>query len=83
MRTSFELKVLAATLLEAKLEVYKHVVAFAGCDPKDVPEKVELEFKVKTLDVSEDSNKSVWSKSTEMYEITVFGVLKQSVLKPT
>ncbi len=82
MRANFELKVLAATLFEARTEAYKHIAAFLECEPSEVPDKADVELKIKTLDVSEGAEKPVWSRSTDFYEVTVFGTLKQSVIKP-
>ena len=82
MRASFELKISAATLSEAQAEAYRHIAAFAECSPEEVPEKADIELKVKTLDISTDSETPVWSELTDMYEVTVYGTLKQSVLRP-
>jgi len=83
VRTSFELKILADTISYARTEAYRHIAAFIECDLADVVEKVDVEFKVKTMDISENSEDGpVWSRSNDLYEVTVFGTLKQSVLKP-
>lgn len=82
MRASFELKILASTLTEARLDAYKHIAAFIECEPEDVSEKADIELKVKTLDTNEDSKTPRWSESTDLYEVTVFGTLKQSVIRP-
>ena len=82
MRASFELKLLAATLSEARAEAYKHIAAFAECTPEEVPEKADVELKVKTVDLSVDSETPQWSELTDLYEVTVYGTLKQSVLRP-
>ena len=81
MRASFELKVLASNLMEARLEAYKHIGAFIECDAAEVAEKVDVELKVKTLDTSETS-KPHWSETTDLYEVTVYGTLKHSVVRP-
>lgn len=82
MRASFELKISAATLTDARAEAYRHIAAFAECAPEDVPEKADIELKVKTLNLSVDSDTPVWSELTDLYEVTVYGTLKQSVLRP-
>lgn len=82
MRASFELTIRAATLSEARSKAYEHIGAFVGCNPEDVPEKAEVELKVKTIDLSEDSKSSKWSETTDLYEVVIYGTLKQSVLKP-
>jgi hypothetical protein len=82
VRASFELKILAATLTEARADAYRHIAAFAECEPAEVPEKADVELKIKTLDLSEDAKVPVWSRTTDLYEVTVYGTLKQSVLRP-
>ena len=82
MRASFELKILASNLAEARLDAYRHIAAFVDCSPEEVPEKADVELKIKTLDLSEDSKSPQWSKSTDLYEVTVYGTLKQSVIRP-
>lgn len=83
MRTSFELKILADTLSYARTEAYRRIAAFIECDLAEVVEKVDVELKVKTMDTSEDSeNSAAVSRSDTTYEVTVFGTLKQSVIKP-
>jgi hypothetical protein len=82
MRTSFELTIRAANFSEARSKAYEHIGAFVGCDPLDVPEKADVELKVKTINLSEDSKSSKWSDTTDLYEVIVYGTLKQSVLRP-
>jgi hypothetical protein len=81
MRASFELKLEVSNLMTARLEAYKHIGAFIECDPSEVADKVDIELKVKTLDTS-DSSKPKWSEETDLYEVTVYGTLKQSVIRP-
>jgi hypothetical protein len=52
------------------------------CDPSEVSDKAEIELKVKTLDISDDAKKPRWSEETSLYEVTVYGTLKQNVLRP-
>lgn len=82
MRASFELKISASTLSEAQAKAYEHIAAFAECSPEEVSEKADIELKIKTLDLSLDSETPVWSELTDLYEVTVYGTLKQSVLRP-
>ena len=82
MRASFELKLTVSTLTEARLEAYRHIAAFLECDPSEVSDKAEIELKVKTLDISDDPKTPQWSEDTNLYEVTVYGTLKQNVLRP-
>lgn len=82
MRASFELKLIVSTLTEARSEAYRHIAAFVECEPSEVPEKADIELKIKTLDLSDDSKKPQWSEDTNLYEVTAYGSLKNSVLKP-
>lgn len=82
MRTSFELKILAPNLAAASSESQKHIASFIGCSTEEVLDKVDVELKVKTIDLSEDSKNPSWSDSTELYEVTVYASLKQGIFKP-
>jgi hypothetical protein len=82
MRASFELKILSPNLTEAAQKAYSHMAAFIGCNPSEVLDRAEVELKVKTINTGDDK-KPNWSEATDMYEVTVYGTLKQSVLRPT
>ena len=82
MRASFELNLLASDLIEAKATAYEHIGAFLKCDPAEVPERADVELKIKTINISDDAKKPLWSESTDLYEITVYGTLKHSVVRP-
>ena len=81
MRTSFELKLLANTYEEAKTSATKEVARFLGIPENQVEEKVSLELKIsypkaETLVEIEESVRS------EVFQVTVYGSVKQSVAKP-
>lgn len=82
MRTSFELKILTPTLSKASSEAQKHIASFIGCSPEEVLDRVDIELKVKTVDLAEGSKSPSWSDSTELYEVTVYASLKQGIFKP-
>lgn len=82
MRTSFELKILASNLDDAKAAANSHISLFVGCKLSEVSDRVDVELKVRTIDIGEDSKKPLWSESTDLYEVTVFATLKQGVIKP-
>jgi predicted nucleotidyltransferase component of viral defense system len=81
MRTSFELKIVATDLQEAKSIVRSQLSEFLDIDKDEVEEKVSLEFKVsypKAETVSEIED----TLASKVFQVTVFGSLKQSVVKP-
>jgi hypothetical protein len=81
MRTSFELKIVATDLQEAKSIVRDQLSEFLDIDKNEVEEKVSLEFKVsypKAETVSEIED----TLASKVFQVTVFGSLKQSVVKP-
>jgi hypothetical protein len=82
LRASFELKILAANITEARIEAYKHIASFIECEPSEVPDKADVEVKIKTIDIGDDPKRPLWSESTEMYEVTVFGTVKHSIVRP-
>jgi predicted nucleotidyltransferase component of viral defense system len=81
MRTSFELKIVATDLQEAKSIVRDQLSEFLDIDKDEVEERVSLEFKVsypKAETVSEIED----TLASKVFQVTVFGSLKQSVVKP-
>lgn len=81
MRTSFELKLLAETLDEAKDKATKEVARFLGIQTAEVPEQVSLELKV-SYPKAESIPEIEQSVESGIFQITVYGSLKQSVTKP-
>ena len=81
MRTSFELKIAAIDITEAKQEAIKKVAKFLNLPEEDVLDHVNIELKVsypesKTLiEIGENMD-------SEYFVVTVFGSVKQSVAKP-
>ncbi len=81
MRTSFELKILASTLDKAKKTAIAEVGRFMGIPEAEVEDKVSLELKVsypeakKLAEIEE-------SVEAGIFQIIVYGTLKQSVAKP-
>jgi hypothetical protein len=82
MRTSFELKILAPNLEEATKIAEGEVARFLGIDPSEVKEKVSIELKVSypKAETREEIYESV--EKWGIFQITVYGSLKQSVVKP-
>lgn len=81
MRTSFELKILAETLDEAKDKATKEVARFLGIQTTEVPEQVSLELKV-SYPKAESIPEIEQAVESGIFQITVYGSLKQSVTKP-
>lgn len=81
MRTSFELKLVASTLVEAQELATKEIAKFLGIESSDVAEKVSIELKV-SYPKAETINEMEQSVEAGVFQITVFASLKQSVVKP-
>lgn len=81
MRTSFELKISADDITEAKEEATKRIAKFLNLPADDVLDHVNVELKVsypeaKTLaDIAQNMDGTT-------FVVTVFGSVKQSVTKP-
>lgn len=81
MRTSFELKIIAATLEEAKQTAIEEIGAFLGIDEKQVLDQVSLELKVSYAEAK--TRADIAQEMDQMdFVVTVFGSVKQSVAKP-
>jgi hypothetical protein len=81
MRTSFELKIAAANITEAQELALREVASFLEILDDEVLDAVNLELKVsypegKTLTEIEDNMDS------PKLIVTVYGSVKQSVIKP-
>lgn len=81
MRASFELRIVASTLAEARLLATKELAKFLEIDESDVAEKVNIELKV-SYPKAETVSEIEQSVESSIFQITVFGSLKQSVVKP-
>jgi hypothetical protein len=81
VRTSFELKILASNLEEAKKLAIQEISVFLGIKEEEVLDQVSIEFKV-----SHAEAKTRYEIELEMdhvdFVVTVFGSVKQSVVKP-
>lgn len=81
MRTSFELKISADDVTEAKQEAIKRIGKFLNLPEDDVADTVNIELKVsypeaKTLaDIAQNMDSST-------FVVTVFASVKQSITKP-
>jgi hypothetical protein len=81
VRTSFELKILASNLEEAKKLAIQEISVFLGIKEEEVLDQVSIELKV-----SHAEAKTRYEIELEMdnvdFVVTVFGSVKQSVVKP-
>ena len=81
MRTSFELKISAATLEEAKTETIKAVASFLQIEASDVLDNVNLELKV-SYPEAKTYAEIAENMDTPMFVVTAYGSVKQSVTRP-
>ena len=81
MRTSFELKILAETFDEAKKSAITEVAKFLSIPEDEVEERVSMELKV-SYPKAESLVEIKQVVGAGVFQITVFGSLKQSVAKP-
>lgn len=81
MRTSFELKILATDLQEAKSIVRKQLSDFLDVAEDQVEEQVSLEFKV-SYPKAETVSEIEEAVAAKIFQVTVFGSVKQSIAKP-
>ncbi len=81
MRTSFELKIVASNLEEAKTTAAKQISEFLGIDESELEDKVSLELKV-SYPKAETVSEIEEAVASKVFQIIVFGSVKQSVAKP-
>jgi hypothetical protein len=81
MRTSFELKFVAENLEEAKKEALSQISGFLDITEEEISDKVDMEFKV-SYPKAETVAEIEAAVNAKIFQITVYGTLKQSVTKP-
>lgn len=81
MRTSFELKVVAETLGEAKALAISKISHFLEISADDVLDQVTLEIKV-SYPKAETVSEVEKAQDANIFIVTAFGSLKQGVVKP-
>jgi hypothetical protein len=77
MRASFELKLYANSLVEAKVAAEALVAKFLEIDPEQLKTVVDMELKVRTYELKDDQ-----PEPDGDFEVIVYGHLKNSILKP-
>ena len=81
MRTSFELKIIAANLEEAKQTAIEEIAAFLRIKQEEVLDQVSIELKVSYAEAK--TREEIAEEEDKMdFVVTVFGSVKQSVVKP-
>jgi hypothetical protein len=81
VRTSFELKIVATDLQEAKAITRKQLSEFLDISESEVEDVVSLEFKV-SYPKAETILEIEQTLASKIFQVTVFGSVKQSVVKP-
>lgn len=81
MRTSFEFKILAETLDQAKKTAAIEVSRFLGIPEDEVQDKVSLELKV-SYPKAETLSEIEQAVEARVFQVTVYGSVKQSVARP-
>lgn len=81
MRTSFELKILASNLEEAKKLAIQEISVFLGIKEEEVLDQVSIELKVSYAEANTRHELELEMDHVD-FVVTVFGSVKQSVVKP-
>ena len=81
MRTSFELKILANTVDKAKKTAIAEIGRFLNISEEQVEDKVSLELKV-SYPKAETLVEIEQAVEAQVFQVTVYGSLKQSVAAP-
>jgi hypothetical protein len=81
VRTSFELKLVASNLEEAKATAAKQISEFLGIEESELEDRVSVELKVSypKAETVAEIEEAVESK---IFQIIAFGSVKQGVSKP-
>jgi len=81
MRTSFELKLVASTLEEAKTVATKQISEFLGIEESELEDRVSVELKV-SYPKAETVMEIEETVASKVFQITAFGSVKQGTAKP-
>lgn len=81
MRTSFELKIVASNLEEAKATVAKQISEFLGIKESELEDKVSVELKI-SYPKAETISEIEEAVESKVFQVMAFGSVKQSVAKP-
>ena len=81
MRTSFELKILAKDITEAKQEVIKRIASFLDLPEEGLLDHVSLELKV-SYPEAKTQGEITQNMDLGEYVVTAYGSVNQSATKP-
>lgn len=81
MRTSFELKLVASTLEEAKSVAAKQIADFLGVPESELEDRVSIELKV-SYPKAETVTEIEESVASKIFQVVAFGSVKQNSAKP-
>lgn len=81
MRTSFELKVVASDIDEAKEKALTEIARFLKIDTSEVEDRVSIELKV-SYPKAETIAEIESAVDAQIYQVLAYGSVKQSVAKP-
>lgn len=81
MRTSFELKVVASDIDEAKEKALTEIGRFLKMDPAEVEDRVSVELKV-SYPKAETVAEIEASVESQIFQVLAYGSVKQGVAKP-
>lgn len=81
MRTSFELKIVASNLEEAKKKASSEICRFLQIEESELDDKVSVELKV-SYPKAETLVEIEQSVDAQVFQVTVYGSLKNSVARP-
>jgi len=81
MRTSFELKLVASNLEEAKATATKQICEFLGIKESELEDRVSVELKV-SYPEAETVSEIEETVASKVFQVTAFGSVKQSTAKP-
>lgn len=81
MRTSFELKVVASDIDEAKKKATTEIARFLQIDASEVEDRVSMELKV-SYPKAETVAEIEAAVDSQIFQVLAYGSVKQSVAKP-
>jgi hypothetical protein len=81
MRTSFELKVVASDIDEAKEKALAEIARFLKIDTSEVEDRVSIELKV-SYPKAETVAEIEAAVESQIFQVLAYGSVKQSVAKP-
>lgn len=81
MRTSFELKVVASDIDEAKEKALSEIARFLKIDPTEVEDRVSVELKV-SYPKAETVAEIEAAVESQIFQVLAYGSVKQGVAKP-